>query len=574
MEWEKGLEKNTPVYNFVTSNEKRIRVIAGPGTGKSFALKKRILRLLEAEDISPESILVLTFTKLSAKDLKTDLLKLSNENPSIKGIDKIVANTIHGLCYDFISKYPEISPGRKLRTLLDFEKESLLNDLDDKYGNRNKKKKRLNAFEAAVKTDEYDGQFYSDVLDWLKIHNAMLFGELVTQTICYLEENPSSRKLKKYKHILVDEYQDLNQQEQKLIGLLANEKSLVVIGDDNQSIYSFKHAHPEGIINFHETHPTCKDFNFPECRRTPKKVLEKASKLISHSKNPSNYSLSAYKDVQEGHVCMLESESFDEEVRKIAERIESDKNNYGIDNKDILILAPLASLVKKAQQELEEHNNSSISYFKHSFLSSNLTKEAFSLLTLMVYPNDNISLDYLLSKGSKIRLAGKNELTRDAVMSKIEKIKKTITIDRNLLSDELMKDSTENEMLKSLIAEAVNEIDFTTNPTVRKWLKQVHSYVYKRVLFPEKVFSSTDDYIKIMSLHASKGLGAKYVIIMHATDDKIPLKTYGNIEDQRRLFYVAVTRCKNTDEKDNYQGTLIISKIKNRESRFLREMGV
>lgn len=107
---------------------------------------------------------------------------------------------------------------------------------------------------------------------WLQFHEAILIGELVPETLRYLRENPASPHRRAFDHVLVDEYQDLNRAEQVLLDLLAEAGHLIVIGDEDQSIYSFKYADPQGIATFDETHPGTHDEQLDDSRRWPSRL--------------------------------------------------------------------------------------------------------------------------------------------------------------------------------------------------------------------------------------------------------------------------------------------------------------
>ena len=110
----------------------------------------------------------------------------------------------------------------------------------------------------------------------------MLIGEVVPEALKYLRQNPTVQVLTRYKHVLVDEYQDLNRADQAVIDLLSNENA-VIIGDENQSIYRFRHAHPEGILEYGTTHANTIDQDLDECRRCPRRVVELANCLIMNN---------------------------------------------------------------------------------------------------------------------------------------------------------------------------------------------------------------------------------------------------------------------------------------------------
>ena len=208
------------------------------------------------EGVNPRKILAVTFTRTAAQDLKKEIQSIG-----VDGADQVVAKTLHSFCFGLLNKREIMtSTGRFPRPILDFERKPMLYDMSNEFGNVHEKEKRLKAFEAAwarLQSDEpgfaekeIDKKFERDIKSWLKYHKAMLFGEMIIEPFHYLRNNPMCAESQEFDHVLVDEYQDLNKAEQYVIELLATNCNLAVIGDDDQSIYSFKYAHPEGIRNF------------------------------------------------------------------------------------------------------------------------------------------------------------------------------------------------------------------------------------------------------------------------------------------------------------------------------------
>ena len=606
MEWDRDLEKDSPAYNFVVDDAKTIRVIAGPGAGKSYAMQHRIMRLLEQERVSPEKILVITYSKVAAEYLKKDIAEIK-----IAGADKIVATTLHGLCYDLIYKNHDIAPERCLRTMQPFEQKALLYDLSEEYGVLRQKTERIRAFEAELETDiSSDDKFKVDVVEWAKRHNTMLWGEVITQTIKYLANNPSCPEMNIFEHVLVDEYQDLNKSEQKVVDLLSANGKLVVIGDDDQSIYGFKHANPDGIRNFHEAHKDCSEHRFTECRRCPKAVVEKASCLIEHNEDRAYKDFVPYKDNQVGEIEIITSETFEDEIRDIAKMIKAEKDSGAkIKYEDFLVLAPTQNIADKLRDELCELGVEAKSLFKESILQNNQLKRTFSLLSLMANPDDMVSLRYLLGQGGdKFRAksykrvldyASENGLAVVEVLDKCAKgeikipyihhlifvyseltrelsaLKSAISASPMDLLDILTEDTPTNHVFRELLNEAINKNKFTKKMGLEKWLKQVYENVSKLISLPENLVSG--EFVKIMSLHSAKGLSAKYLVIMGAAKGLLPREPFGlkdnykkHLEEKRRLFYVAVTRCKGN--QPDYPGKLIVSTVEGKESRFIREL--
>src|SRR6266536_894014 len=176
-----------------------LRVVAGPGTGKTFALMRRVARLL-AEGTKPERLLVSTFTRTAAADLQKELQKLG-----VAGIEDVPAETLHALCFRILQRREVLTlTGRSPRPLLDFEQRFLLEDLKTTVGGVRKASKAVKAFAAAWARLQHeqpgwperpeDRVFQKVLSAWLVFHDAMLIGEVVPETLRYLRENPQIPK--------------------------------------------------------------------------------------------------------------------------------------------------------------------------------------------------------------------------------------------------------------------------------------------------------------------------------------------------------------------------------------------
>jgi DNA helicase-2/ATP-dependent DNA helicase PcrA len=290
MPWDQGLDPNSPGYRIASSQARFNRVVAGPGTGKSFALKRRVARLLE-EGADPKRILPVTFTNVAAEDLQREMLQIE-----VPGCGNIRGSTLHSLCMRILSREGVLQAvGRKPRPLNKFEMEPLLYDLSTGFGDKRARNKRIRAYEAAwarlqhqmpgFARDANDAAFEAALVSWLTFHEGMLIGEIIPYVYRYLKDNPAAPERQLYDHVLVDEYQDLNKAEQGVVDLLCDGAHLCVVGDDDQSLYSFKFAHPAGIREFPFTHQITTDHEINECRRCPTRVVQMANSLIAHNRD-------------------------------------------------------------------------------------------------------------------------------------------------------------------------------------------------------------------------------------------------------------------------------------------------
>lgn len=601
MAWNDNLEVNSPAYNFATDKNNTIRVVAGPGTGKSFGLKRRVTRLLEDGNIA-ERILAVTFTRTAAQDLKEEISSLE-----VLGSDKVVARTLHSYCFSLLNKKSIIeSTGRYPRPMLEHELKPMLYDIDQRFGVLREKEKRLLAFEAIWASlqsetpgyilSEIDRSFEREVMTWLIKHQAMLFGEMIRETYKYLRDNPQCDERNMFDHILVDEYQDLNKAEQVVIDYLASNASLSVIGDDDQSIYSFKHAHPEGIREFPQTHKPCNSIDFAQCRRCPKRVVRMASKLISNNRNRTLGNLIPIDENAEGNVKIIQFKDLDREIIGISNLIKNQIDKNKIEPQDVLILVPVRKIGYRIRNALVLKGVNAKSYFRESALATEKAKILFSLINLAANSKDLVALRYLLGVGSQdyrtksykkvYDYATENNMDIISVLSKMErkeilipytgnlikiflKIKSEvkrfidyIEEDRNRILDIIEPEDEDNSDFRNVISYAIDEIGLMEDEPIQEFFERLYSLMVETISFPHNV--SEQDHVRIMSLHASKGLSAKFVVIMSCIDELLPrINTQSTVEEQRiqleeqrRLFYVAITRCKCTPD---YPGTLVIS---------------
>jgi len=215
MPWDRDLDPNSPSYGVASSQARFNRVVAGPGTGKSFALKRRVAKLLE-EGADPKRILPVTFTNVAAEDLQREMLQIG-----VPGCEKIRGSTLHALCMRILSRESVLEVvGRKPRPLNQFEIEPLLYDLSTKFGDKRARKRRIRAYEAAWARLQHempgyahnaaDAAFEAAVVSWLTFHSGMLIGEIIPYVYRYLKDNPAAPERSLYDYVLVDEYQDLN----------------------------------------------------------------------------------------------------------------------------------------------------------------------------------------------------------------------------------------------------------------------------------------------------------------------------------------------------------------------------
>jgi superfamily I DNA/RNA helicase len=251
--------------------------------------------------------------------------------------------------------------------------EPLLYDLSNEFGDKRARKKRIRAYEAAWArlqhdepghaADAEDQAFESELVAWLRFHQGMLIGEIIPYLYRYLRNNPAAPETGDYTHVLVDEYQDLNRAEQAVIDLLSANATICIVGDDDQSIYSFKFAHPAGIRDFETTHPGTDDHEMLECRRCPTRVVEMANSLIAHNNDRVPRQLVPRQENGARRVSIVQYGSLANEAAGIADFVVDLVENHHYEPRDILILAQRRSIGNPIHQALTGRNVPTKSYY-------------------------------------------------------------------------------------------------------------------------------------------------------------------------------------------------------------------
>jgi superfamily I DNA/RNA helicase len=584
MPWDDNLEG--PSLRIAASNDSPLRVRAGPGTGKTFTLMRRVARLLE-NGLDPTRILVCTFTRTAANDLKQELQRLD-----VQGAASVRATTVHALCFSILAKNEVLRiTGRAPRPLLEYEKRFLLQDLHDGklFEDIHARRRRLKAFEAAWARlqseqpgwpqDPVDQRFQKQLIDWLRFHQAMLIGELVPEALRYLRNNPASPERTAFDHVLVDEYQDLNAAEQELIQLLAENARLTIIGDEDQSIYSFKYAHPEGIAEFHVRHPDTADETLDLCRRCPTNIVEMANSLIANNRRRTNRALIARPENGAGEVHIVQWQSMEQEAEGLAAFIEGLVRSGRVEPGRVLVLAPRRQFGYGVRDALNKRGVQAHSFFQEEALDGDPTKldksrvqQAFTLLTLAANPEDAVALrcwcgfgSASLRKGAWDRIRGLCAGDGGSLRAALDEIDAgRLKIPHGTYVVDRLRDLTDNlQRLELLRGEALldalfphNDPDFSQIRIMAAGLDpdadapQLLDRLRTSITQPE--LPTDVDYVRVMSLHKSKGLTADLVVVMGCVEGLVPTlpkdATQAEqdlaLEEQRRLFYVSITRAR------------------------------
>ena len=587
MAWDDGLKGGA--WDIAASQAKRLRVMAGPGTGKSYALKRRVTRLLE-EGHDPRRILVVTFTRTAAESLVEDLTNLD-----VPGCDKIPVSTLHSYCFGLLARDEVFAVidrvPRTLNTItesssLQFEGAMLINDLidaDHEFGGKRECTKRIRAFDAAwarLQNQDpgwpltpIDRRFHEHLTAWLHFHRAMLVGELVPVALDYLRDNPDSGPPDAFDHVIVDEYQDLNRAEQDIIDRLGKRGDTAIVGDVDQSIYSFRHANPEGIDAFGTRHPNTHDESLELCHRCPTRVVELADHLIRHNYDPAEPPrLRPKPDNPKGDIHLVQWSHPIEEARGLARYVGEllRESDYGPE--DIMILTPRRKLAYQLRDFLRRENVPVHSSYREEALEAESAQRAFALLTLLSQPDDRVALRWWLGRNSSNGLAGTYRKLRnycettglspwDALAQVCDGTIAIKGVARLLGSFQELRETLERLRPLSL-AECISDLLPETDAgctllreeanLAMEHCEDVGDLIEHLRTFTTQPEAPTGEFVRIMSLQKAKGLTSPVVIVTACIKGLIPnvdadlpdADRKEQLREQRRLFYVAITRCK------------------------------
>lgn len=596
-------ELNPEQYRAVTTVNGAILIIAGAGSGKTRVITFRIAHMLDM-GIPQSQILALTFTNKAAKEMADRVKELTQrklQNLTVSTFHafgvKVLRAEIDKLGYrENFSIYDETDRtalikecGRELKfspDALDIYKISQLFS-NIKTGRKNWQ----------TENDMYR-QLYDCYQEGLKLYNAVDFDDLIVLPIKLFRENPDvlERYRDRFKYIMVDEFQDTSHQQYELMHLLADE-NVAVVGDDDQSIYSWRGADYQNIINFE------KDFKVTEIRleqnyRSTGTILDAANGVISHNTNRKDKKLWSGKG--EGkpiEIYMPENET--EEANFIAESIQGiaieEKKTY--DDFGVLIRANTQSrYIEEAflQANIPYTMSGGTSFFERKEI-----KDIISYLRVIANHDDDINLLRIIN----VPRRGIGRAAIQVINEEAEKLGSTLwTAIQSLVQTE---DSAASENLKEDLQDFVNLIESNRqkllsgrglSKKVREMVEEINYKDYliteyskseKAVRFklknielllemmerweidPDNTNPSLFNYlnritlmsrdngddendkgkVNLMTIHASKGLEFPVVFIAGAEEGLIPHQrsvdeNSGNVEEERRLFYVAITRAR------------------------------
>ena len=562
-----------------------LMVLAGPGSGKTFVITHRIKYLIEGPGINPAHILVVTFSRAAAKEMKDRFEKLCKKSPVTFGTFHSVFFNLLKTAYGFGSE--QIASDELRYTLIKelIKRNSIENeDINTLAGNllneialvKQDNISIKNYYSNSISSDTFK-KIYSDYESELEARGKLDFEDMLSLTYELLSERSDILKAvqNRYRYILVDEFQDINFLQYNIIKLMACEKqNITVVGDDDQSIYRFRGARPEIMLGFERDFRNVKkvflDINF----RSSTQIVNASTKLISFNSKRFPKSFKA-KNGDGAPVSLIEFKNPFLEVNSIIKDIKDYiKSGQDINNIAVLYRTNLSPrllierlmrnnipfTIRDAIPNLFDHwvAKDIISYIK---LAINMGDKS-DLLRISNKPNRYISRDSLSSSRANI------ETLFDYYDDKSYMIKRIVELREHLRTIKNLKPATALRYIRNVVGydEYIEEYcdmngvesddcysilgDLENSAaeynTFNDWF--VHMDEYKDELIEARKKSNENDKgVRLMTFHSSKGLEFDIVYIIDVNEGSVPYKKakgIDEIEEERRMFYVAMTRAR------------------------------
>ncbi|MEX0846116.1 MAG: UvrD-helicase domain-containing protein [Balneolaceae bacterium] len=588
----------------VSHTDGPLLIVAGAGSGKTRVLTYRIAYLLQQYKAAPEQILALTFTNKAAREMKDRIQNLIGD----KG-KKLWMGTFHSIFSKILRfEADKIGFGSDFTIYDSNDSQTVVKQIlqELNFDPKEIKPKTIHnkisdSKNQLIAADTYQEKFVSSTLDditarvytiynnRLKQSNAMDFDDLLVKPIELFEENPDilEKYQDRFKYILIDEYQDTNHAQYKVTKMLADKyKNICVVGDDAQSIYSFRGADISNILSFKEDYENATQVPLEQNYRSTKAILQCADSIIKQNTKQLEKTLWTDQDYGD-HITLLENFDERDEANRIASHIQNLKMRHGYQNNAFAILYRTNYQSRVFEEALRRKDLAYQLVGGLSFYQRKEIKDVLAYLTLLVNPHDETNLLRIINEPSRgIGNKSIQDLLKKArgegrsVWSIIQHVEELDVykpakarirefvdmIDRlraNLENGESLKDtvkamleqsgymkalveenSHESMMRRENIIELQNAISYfekgKSNPSLSAFLQEIS------LITDADKFDENKPAITLMTVHASKGLEFPCVFIVGLEENLFPMGARDNfdvdIEEERRLFYVAITR--------------------------------
>ena len=591
-------------------------VIAGAGSGKTRVLTYRIVHLIN-QGVDPFNILALTFTNKAATEMKKRISEITSESIS----RNLWMGTFHSVFARILRSEANLIGYPTNFTIYDtYDSEKLISNIikELKLEKDHYKAKTIRNRISSLKNNFISVESYFNNPELIEIDKSskreqfgniyreyvrrcfkacvMDFDDLLLKTNELLRKSPEAllKYQDKFKYILVDEYQDTNYSQYLIVKALADRhENLCVVGDDSQSIYSFRGANIDNILNFKKHYPDSKSYKLEQNYRSTKNIVQAANSLINH--NILKLDKTIWTDNNTGDKILLnKSQSDSDEGRYVSSNIFELKNNYQLKNSSFAVLYRTNAQSRSIEDALRKINIDYQVFGGLSFYQRKEVKDVLAYMRVIENLNDEESLRRIINFPP--RGIGQTTLDKLVIISKdhdVSLFNAISKIDRNskvfnsrtiekledfknlILSFKIYSERNNAYETANLVIHKTKLIDFYRNEgtlesmnrieNIEELLNGVNDFIDQQLEIFEgdnslskylqdvALYSETDkeiqnEKVSLMSIHMAKGLEFPIVYVVGLEENLFPsimsINSREEIEEERRLFYVAMTRAK------------------------------
>ena len=570
----------------ITHKDGPCMVLAGPGSGKTTVITRRIEYMIDKHHVNPEKILVITFSKAAAKEMQSRFYALRGHKN-----ERVTFGTFHGIYYGILkwaynltaeNILSEEEKYRMLQTIMEHieidvdDEKDFLQGISEEIGLVKNNRLDLKSYQTLHCEEEVFQKIYLAYEQERKRSRKIDFDDMLVLTYELFEKRPDILKAwqEKYRYILIDEFQDINKVQYDVIRMLAMpQNNLFIVGDDDQSIYRFRGAKPEIMLHFPKDYPDVRQVILDVNYRSTKAIVNGAGRVIRRNKKRFAKKIVTTND-QGINVHIQEVRHPVEESKYVMKEIQKAMRG-GVAPTDIAILYRTNNEARSMVESCMEYGLSfqmkeQFPNLYDHFVAQNLMtymkmalgdRSRKSFLAIMNRPNRFIgreSIDKNEVSFEELRkfYAGKEWMqdridqfeldlriiAKCAPYAAIQYIRKHIGYDEFLRAYAKKRRMSVEEVFDVLYEIQEKSKDFKT---IKEWFAYVDEYVEKMKCRPENEAQKKG--IFLMTMHGAKGLEFHTVFVIGANEKVIPYKkaeTEDEIEEERRLFYVAMTRAK------------------------------
>ena len=589
----------------VLKTEGPLLVLAGAGTGKTKVLTTRLAYMLGVNNVKPWNCLVVTFTNRAANEMKSRVEQYIGD-----AVNSVWLGTFHSICVKILRKYPELAGLKPNFTILGEDDQKRIikkilqeNNIDEKQFTPQAVLEKLSRFkDKGLTIDRVLSDFkqnmtsfiYKEYQSRLIELNCVDFGDILLYVLDILMKNPNvlSEYQERFKYIMVDEYQDTNVTQYLLLRLLSQKyRNICCVGDDDQSIYSWRGAEVENILKFNEDFPEAITIRLERNYRSTANILQAASAVISHNTKRLGKTLkvaehSPVSECKNEKIQVVSLYSGDDEAKFITKKVQENKYN-GFDYEQIAILVRTASQTRAFEETFIKEGIPYKVIGGLKFYERAEIRDMLAYFRLILQPSDDLAFERIINKPARgigektidkfrdkakvdriplyqamVNLAeegafsGKTKNAIDTFINKVTEWRKVLpAISLGEFAEQVVEETGYIEMLeqdKSVEApgriENIKELisvmsDSETYPNLSQFLEHVSLVI-------DNEYNDNSNKVIISTLHAAKGLEFDVVFLPGWEEGIFPhqkcLDCGGDeaIEEERRLAYVAITRAK------------------------------